>query len=83
MKLDGGIRPRKPRQTTPWRAVTWERSYRGECIYIEEMFQRAPKWEWTVAGGEYSGRARTKVAAMRAAEKAVNASLKEGEDHGG
>ncbi len=65
----------KKRKTTPWRAVTWERTYRGECIYIEEMFQAAPKWEWTHSDGA-SGRAHTKAAAMRAAEASVDGERK-------
>lgn len=58
------------RKTTPWRAATWERSYRGETIWIELMYSRSPKWEWTA--GNKRSRAATKLTAMRAAERAVD-----------
>lgn len=58
------------RRATKWRATTWERVYRGQAIWVEEMFSQAPKWSWSAEdGGE--GRAMSKLAAMRAAERHV------------
>ncbi len=67
-------RKKKPRNTK-WKAVTFERTYRGESVWIENMFYEAPKWSWATQDGT-EGRATTKLTAMRAAERAVDASLK-------
>ncbi len=62
-------------KTTRWRPSTWERQYRGLALWVEEMFSAAPKWSWqTQDGGE--GRAVSRTAAMRAAERAVDADMK-------
>ena len=33
-------------RSTKWRAVTYERTYRGVSVWVEEMYSAAPRWEW-------------------------------------
>lgn len=62
----------KKRQSTPWKPALWERVYRGETLWVEEMFSRSPKWSWQT-NGPLEGRAKTRLSAMDAAERAVDA----------
>ncbi len=71
-------RKKLPRNTK-WCASTWERRYRGDFIWIENMYTSEPKWSWNTTTGD-EGRAKTKLAAMRSAERSVDASLKESTD---
>lgn len=71
---------KKAPRNTRWRAVSWERTYRGEAIWVDEPYAYSPKWQWTVIDEWRTGRAVSKAAAMRAAERAVDAML---DDKGG
>lgn len=62
------------RRSRPWRPALWERVYRGETLWVEEMFNRSPKWSWDTTGAR-NGRAKSKLAAMRAAEKAIDTDI--------
>lgn len=66
----------KPK-TTRWVAVQWQRIYRGVAIWVDEVFSIAPKWEWNTEHGN-GGRARTRAAAMKAAQRNVDVALKKG-----
>lgn len=55
-------------RTTRWAAALWERRYFGTTVWIEEVYTRSPRWEWSAEDGS-GGRKRTKLEAMRAAEK--------------
>jgi len=66
----------KKQATTRWKAALWERVYRGVTMWVEEMWTTTPKWSWQTEGTE--GRARTKAAAMRAAQRSVDDALTKG-----
>lgn len=63
-------------KTTRWAPVLWQRTYRDVAIWVEEVYATAPKWEWNVEWGS-GGRSRSKLSAMRAAEKHITAALSE------
>jgi hypothetical protein len=63
------------RRSTRWAPALWERVYKDVTIWVEEMYSRSPRWEWSSA--DFSGgRAKTKAAAMRAAERAIDEALR-------
>lgn len=67
----------KKRMSTRWRPVTWERTYRCHAVWVEEVYSSAPKWQWSAfALTDFEGRAATRLAAMRAAERAIDATLR-------
>lgn len=71
---------KKARRNTRWRAVTWERTYRGVAIWVETMYARSPQWVWSTEESLEERRAVSKAAAMRAAMRAVDEWL---DDEGG
>lgn len=69
---------KKPRvKTTQWAPQLWQRTIRDVVVWVEEVYATAPKWEWNVEWGN-GGRAVSKLAAMRAAEKHIAAALTKG-----
>ena len=65
----------RKRANSPWKPALWQRMYRGSGIWVEEVYTNAPTWEWNCSDLLDGGRAKTRAAAMRAAEKAVDAML--------
>lgn len=69
------VMPAKKAKTTRWAPVMWQRQYRDVAIWVEDVYTTGPTWEWNTEHGN-GGRARTKTAAMKAAQKYVDAALK-------